>query len=105
MSKYCLQSAFFAIVGQPVPSPSRLAVFENRIYWSDGTKQGIMSVDKYDGANSIQVVYKNKEVREPKAVKIVDNLLQRHGMWPLSYFIDYIDNNIHKLTCTYFFYK
>lgn len=67
------------LTGQPVPSPSRLAVFENRIYWSDGTKQGIMSVDKYDGANSIQVVYKNKEVREPKAVKIVDGLVQRHG--------------------------
>lgn len=67
------------IAGTPVPSPSRLAVFENKVYWSDGTKQGIMSVDKYEGSNSIQAVYKDKEVREPKAVKIVHTLIQRHG--------------------------
>ncbi|XP_046659437.1 low-density lipoprotein receptor-related protein 2 [Homalodisca vitripennis] len=76
------QYRFLILRGQPVPSPSRLAVFENKIYWSDGTKQGIMSVDKYDGANSIQVVYKNKEVREPRAVKIVDELVQQHQRNP-----------------------
>lgn len=66
-------------IGQPVPSPSRLAVFENKIYWSDGTKQGIMSVDKYEGANSIQAVYRQRDVREPKAVKIVHSLIQQNG--------------------------
>ncbi|XP_073976140.1 low-density lipoprotein receptor-related protein megalin isoform X3 [Rhodnius prolixus] len=69
---------FLVLRGTPVPSPSRLAVFENKVYWSDGTKQGIMSVDKYEGSNSIQAVYKDKEVREPKAVKIVHTLIQRH---------------------------
>lgn len=62
-----------------MPSPTRLAVFENRVYWSDSTKQGIMSVNKYEGATSIQTVYKNREVKDPKAVKIVHNLLQKQG--------------------------
>jgi low density lipoprotein-related protein 2 len=54
-------------------------VFENKVFWSDGTKQGIMSVDKFEGANSIQAVFKHREVREPKAVKIMHPLVQRHG--------------------------
>ncbi|XP_071451711.1 low-density lipoprotein receptor-related protein 2 [Hetaerina americana] len=62
--------------GQSVPSPSRLSVFENRIYWSDSTKQGIMSVDKFEGANSIQAVYRMRDVREPKAVKVYHPLIQ-----------------------------
>lgn len=52
-----------------------------------------MSVDKYDGANSIQVVYKNKEVREPKAVKIVDGLVQRHGKKMCRLHLVYLFNN------------
>lgn len=65
--------------GQSVPSPTRLAVFENRVYWSDSTKQGIMSVNKYEGSTSIQTVYKNREVKDPKAVKIVHFSLQKLG--------------------------
>ncbi|KAL3276135.1 hypothetical protein HHI36_020854 [Cryptolaemus montrouzieri] len=38
---------FLVVRGQPVPSPARLTLFENRVYWTDGTKQGVMSVDKY----------------------------------------------------------
>lgn len=67
------------MTGQSVPSPTRLAVFENRVYWSDSTKQGIMSVNKYEGSSSIQAVYKSREVKDPKAVKIVHSLLQRTG--------------------------
>ena len=32
-----------------VPAASRLAVFERNVYWTDGTKQGVMSVDKFKG--------------------------------------------------------
>lgn len=35
--------------GQQVPSPSRIALFENRVFWTDSTKQGIMSVDRFEG--------------------------------------------------------
>lgn len=64
--------------GPQVPSPSRLAVFENRVYWSDGTKQGIMSVNKYD-PTSVSSVYKNRDIKDPKSVKIVHSLVQREG--------------------------
>ncbi|XP_023703710.1 low-density lipoprotein receptor-related protein 2 [Cryptotermes secundus] len=68
--------------GQTVPSPSRLTLFEDRVYWSDGTKQGIMSVDKYQGQNTIQVVYRKREVREPKGVKAVHGLIQPYASNP-----------------------
>jgi hypothetical protein len=38
-----------------------------------------MSVDKYLGQNTIQVVYRKREVREPKGVKAVHALVQLHG--------------------------
>jgi low density lipoprotein-related protein 2 len=38
-----------------------------------------MSVDKYQGQNTIQAVYRKREVREPKGVKAVHPLVQLHG--------------------------
>ncbi|KAF0767414.1 low-density lipoprotein receptor-related protein 2, partial [Aphis craccivora] len=69
--------------GPQVPSPSRLAVFENRVYWSDGTKQGILSVNKYD-PTSVSSVYKNRDIKDPKSVKIVHSLVQREVSSPCS---------------------
>lgn len=66
--------------GQQVPSPMRLTLFENRIFWSDKTKQGILSVDKFD--SSISTVYRDKSVQEPQAVKIVHALIQKPGELP-----------------------
>jgi len=58
------KNRFLVVRGQAVPSPSRLTIFENRVFWSDGTKQGVMSVDKYSGANSIRaLVSKNRDVQ------------------------------------------
>lgn len=62
--------------GQHVPSPSRLAIFENRVFWTDATKQGIMSVNKFEGTSSIQSIYKSKDIREPKAIVTVHQLSQ-----------------------------
>lgn len=62
--------------GQQVPSPARLALFENRIVWTDATKQGIMSVDKFDGPSSIEVIYKAKDIRDPKAIVAIHPLAQ-----------------------------
>lgn len=67
---------FHVLRGQSVPSPSRLALFENRVYWTDGTKQGIMSVDKYASSVSIQSIYRGAGIRDPKAVKTVHGLSQ-----------------------------
>ncbi|XP_070148921.1 low-density lipoprotein receptor-related protein 2 [Polyergus mexicanus] len=59
--------------GLQVPSPIRLTLFENRIFWTDGTKQAVMSVDKTQGDYSIQSVFK---VRDAKAIKALHPLLQ-----------------------------
>lgn len=32
-----------------VPAASRLTVFQSTVFWTDGTKQGVVSVDKYKG--------------------------------------------------------
>nr|XP_049706722.1 low-density lipoprotein receptor-related protein 2 isoform X3 [Helicoverpa armigera] len=67
---------FLVLRGQQVPSPSRLALIEDRVYWSDNTKQGISSVNKYEGPSSIQAIYKMKDIREPKAITVVHSLKQ-----------------------------
>ncbi|XP_037869964.1 low-density lipoprotein receptor-related protein 2 isoform X2 [Bombyx mori] len=67
---------FLVLRGQQVPSPSRLALFEDRVYWSDSTKQGISSVNKYGGASSIQAIYKMKDIRDPKAITVIHSLKQ-----------------------------
>ncbi|KAL0271000.1 UNVERIFIED_CONTAM: hypothetical protein PYX00_008246 [Menopon gallinae] len=73
---------FLVLRGQSVPSPSRLTVFENRLFWSDSTKQGVMSVDKYQSANSILAIYRQMNVREPKAVKALHSLIQTYASNP-----------------------
>ncbi|XP_066250185.1 low-density lipoprotein receptor-related protein 2 [Euwallacea similis] len=70
------QKRFLVIRGQQVPSPTRLALFENRVYWTDSTKQGVMSVDKFE-STSIQSVFRTKEIRDPRAIKAVHPLAQR----------------------------
>lgn len=70
------KNRFLVIRGQAVPSPARLSIFENRVYWSDGTKQGIMSVDKFESTSSIQSIYRMRDIREPKAIKAVHALSQ-----------------------------
>lgn len=70
------QNRFLVIRGQSVPSPSRLALFENRVYWTDGTKQAIMSVDKYDSSNSMHSIIRMRDVRDPRALKTIHSLSQ-----------------------------
>lgn len=70
------QNRHIILRGQLIPSPSRLALFENRVFWTDATKQGIMSVDKYEGSDSIQAIFKAKDIREPKAIVAVHSLSQ-----------------------------
>ncbi|GAB6028318.1 hypothetical protein CHUAL_002491 [Chamberlinius hualienensis] len=60
-----------------VPSPNKLTLFENQVFWTDGTRQGVMFVQKFGGANTIAYVYRNRtEVREPKSIKAMHPLLQ-----------------------------
>lgn len=60
-----------------VPAPNRLTLFESKIYWTDSTRLGVIRIDKYDGASSIHVVYRNPDkTQDPKAIKAVHGLMQ-----------------------------
>lgn len=89
--------------GQSVPSPSRLTVFENRVYWSDGTKQGIMSVDKFLGPESMSMVYKDKSAREPRSVKAVHSLVQKRGNFSGAT-LNVFENNANIFTNKFFLF-
>ncbi|XP_015909717.1 low-density lipoprotein receptor-related protein 2 isoform X1 [Parasteatoda tepidariorum] len=52
-----------------VPSPSKLTMFENNIYWTDGTRQGVLKADLYNTSN-VQTIYRDRSLlKEPKAIK------------------------------------
>ncbi|XP_063240571.1 low-density lipoprotein receptor-related protein 2 [Bacillus rossius redtenbacheri] len=70
-------SRVLVLRGQQVPSPSRLTLFEHRIIWSDSTKQAILSVDKFEGANSIKQLQHFSNMKDPRAVKVVHDLVQK----------------------------
>lgn len=78
------QGRFLVVRGQSVPSPSRLSLFESRVYWTDGTKQGVMSVDKYE-STSIESIYRMRDIRDPKAIKAVHALTQPNVISPCGY--------------------
>lgn len=69
------QNRYLVLRGPAVPSPFRLTVFESRVYWTDGTKQSIMSVDKYE-SSSIQSIYRMSDMRDPKAIKAIHPVVQ-----------------------------
>ena len=55
-----------------VPAPTRIAVFERSVFWTDGTKQGIFMVDKFNGKDSIKPVYRSPESgKEPKVSSLI----------------------------------
>ncbi|KAK2724586.1 hypothetical protein QYM36_001171, partial [Artemia franciscana] len=72
------KSRFLVVRGATnVPAPTRLAVFERRVFWADATKQGIMSVDKYAGPDSIKNLYRMRNItREPRAVRALHSVMQ-----------------------------
>lgn len=67
-----------------VPAPSRIAVFERSVYWTDGSKQGVFVVDKFAGASTKKSIYSmaTQTGKEPKAIKAVHPLVQPEGYNP-----------------------
>ena len=60
-----------------VPSPSRLATFERKLYWTDASRQGVMEVDKFKGIPSVHNVHTDRTTRgDPRSIKAVHQLLQ-----------------------------
>ena len=72
------QNRFLVVRGAAnVPSASKLAVFQRTVYWTDGTRQGVLGVDKFKGESTIQTLYRMRNVtREPKAIRAVHPILQ-----------------------------
>ncbi|XP_056632979.1 low-density lipoprotein receptor-related protein 2 isoform X2 [Diorhabda sublineata] len=66
---------FLVLRGQQVPNPSRLTLFESKVYWTDSTKQGVMSVDKYE-TGSIHSIYRMKDLKDLKGIKAFHGLVQ-----------------------------
>ncbi|XP_043484789.1 low-density lipoprotein receptor-related protein 2 [Leptopilina heterotoma] len=59
--------------GTQVPAPMRLTLFENKVFWTDTTKQAVLSVEKNGGEFSILNIFKAKD---PKAVKALHASVQ-----------------------------
>ncbi|ODN01840.1 hypothetical protein Ocin01_04858 [Orchesella cincta] len=47
-----------------------------QVYFTDGTKEGVLAIDKYGGgSNNIRTLYQNKSVtKEPRGIKAVSGL-------------------------------
>ena len=66
-----------------VPAPSRITAFERTIFWTDSSKQGVFSVDKFGGAASKKSIYsmQTQTGKEPKAIKAIHSLVQPEGQY------------------------
>ncbi|XP_013781727.1 low-density lipoprotein receptor-related protein 2-like [Limulus polyphemus] len=60
-----------------VPFPSRLTVFENSVYWTDGRRQGVMRTHLFNSSESVDFIYHDKTLlKGPKAIKFYHPLRQ-----------------------------
>lgn len=51
----------------------RLTLFENKVYWTDSSKQAVLSVEKTQSENSVKSVTK---IRDAKTIKALHSLAQ-----------------------------
>lgn len=72
---YLGRNRVMVLRGNQVPSPIRLALFENKVYWTDSSKQAVLSVEKFNSQadNSVKSVTK---LRDAKAIKALHSLAQ-----------------------------
>ena len=70
---YMGRNRVMVLRGTQIPAPMRLTLFEDRIFWTDSTKQAVLSVQKTVGESSIQNIFKAKDA---KAVKVLHPLVQ-----------------------------
>lgn len=54
-----------------VPAPVRLATIENKIYWSDSTRQGILRIDMYNESSVPEPIYRDRKIfKEPRSIRV-----------------------------------
>ncbi|XP_067141896.1 low-density lipoprotein receptor-related protein 2 isoform X5 [Centruroides vittatus] len=52
-----------------VPSPSKITLFEDKVYWTDGTRQGVLKTDLYNNSDVAKVIYRDRsKMKEPKSI-------------------------------------
>ena len=60
-----------------VPAPVRLATIENKIYWTDSTRQGILKIDMYNESSLPEPIYRDRKIfKEPRSIKIYHQVKQ-----------------------------
>ena len=68
------------IRGHTIPSPSRLSIFEGTIFWTDSTKQSLISIDMFNANTSMSSLYKSKDVsKDFKAIHVYHANVQIPG--------------------------
>lgn len=65
--------------GHRIVSPSRLSVFEDKVYWTDDFKQNILSTNKFNTTITVDQVKNSLYIKYPKSVKIIHSSVQRQG--------------------------
>ncbi|UYV70471.1 hypothetical protein LAZ67_7003153 [Cordylochernes scorpioides] len=60
-----------------VPAPSKLALFEDKVFWTDGTRQGVLRANLYNTSGEVVTIYRDRSLlKEPRAIKSFHRLRQ-----------------------------
>lgn len=60
-----------------VPAPVRVTTFENKVYWTDSTRQGILKIDSYNSSSSVETIYRERGIpKEPRGIRVFHALRQ-----------------------------
>lgn len=55
-------------------------MFENNVYWTDGTRQGVLKTDLYNNSQTVLTIYRDRSLlKEPRAIKAYHYLRQPVG--------------------------
>ena len=61
-----------------VPAPVRLTIFENHVFWTDSTRQGVLKTNIYNSSDAnVEAIYRERRlIKEPRAIKSYHSLRQ-----------------------------
>lgn len=60
-----------------VPSPNKITLFEDKVYWTDGTRQGVLQAKIFNNNDTVTIVHRDRQLsKEPGAIKSYHPLRQ-----------------------------
>lgn len=87
--------------GRSVPSANKLTLFEDSIYWTDNTRQGVIRTHQSLGSKTIKIIYQNRNISEkPLGIKAYHQLRQPLGRLRRPPTLD--ENPIGNVTFSFF---